>query len=327
MSNLANDRASGPEAGPPRLAQADDGPLLDIVWWGTRQLRLAAHRGRGESRCRSTRPPYGQDDPRAERLHPRCREDGCLDVLHLVYALTVERLGGPGRAGGHRPGYLRRVVETVQVDLRRGERVRHGLPAKPTRGDGVPGRINAALAEQPDPARARWLTTLFRLMRSWVCRLDRTVVQWPLDAWAGEKSAQDGRLRRVGSRAATAELRADVEAVLATCERVAGPDWVNATLRWPLRIVVAPWPEQEPVVAVTGLDVPTNAEVAILVERYALLRLGGAPPRQALERSCASVFGVAPAADADAIIEDLEALWASRRRRVPLHVAHAQPMP
>jgi hypothetical protein len=262
-------------------------------------------------------------------------------VLHQVYALTIERLDGGTRTASvtTRAAYARRVVETVQVDLARRERVRRGLPAKPTRSDGVPGRVNAALLQgNPDPVRAAWLietaktipsrTTLFRLLRSWVCRVDRVTLDWPIEAWAAQKSAADGRTRRPGSRQTAAEIRADVAEVLQVAERVAGSRWVNDTLRAPLSTVVLPWPGWEPTPAMPGADVPTNAEWSILVQRYAASRAAGAGPGAALHEACRSVFGVSPAGDASDLVADLESLAVPPRRKPgDQSVDQAHPMP
>ncbi len=308
-----------------------DPALIDIVWWGTRDLRVSVHRARGGRGCPSPRAPYGLHDPLARRLHPRCWDDGCLGVLHQVYALTIERLDGGTRTASvtTRAAYARRVVETVQVDLARRERVRRGLPAKPTRSDGVPGRVNAALLQgNPDPVRAAWLITLFRLLRSWVCRVDRVTLDWPIEAWAAQKSAADGRTRRPGSRQTAAEIRADVAEVLQVAERVAGSRWVNDTLRAPLSTVVLPWPGWEPTPAMPGADVPTNAEWSILVQRYAASRAAGAGPGAALHEACRSVFGVSPAGDASDLVADLESLAVPPRRKPgDQSVDQAHPMP
>lgn len=73
-------------------AQPVDCDVAEVVWWGTHTLRLRAHSARGVSRCPTRVAPYSAKDPEALRTNLRCREDGCLGIVHTVYVATTARL-------------------------------------------------------------------------------------------------------------------------------------------------------------------------------------------------------------------------------------------
>lgn len=56
-------------------------------------------------------------------------------------------------------------MRTELVEWHRSARVSQGFPAKPSRSDGVAGRVVLALGEGL-PGEHGWLVALFRIMRS-----------------------------------------------------------------------------------------------------------------------------------------------------------------
>lgn len=294
-----------------------DRDLAEVVWWGTRTLRTRAHTARGLWRCPSRVVPYGPADPSARQLHERCREDGCLGIVHTVYAATTARLSRPGGDATpvvDRLKYARRVVASQVAELDRRARVGRGLPAKPTRTDGVPGRVRAALAEHgADPVRRLWLVALFRMISGYVCREHRAAALWPTDMWAAEKSALDGRLRGLGEAAGT-EILADIQTVLGVARDVAGPEWVTVTILHPFLAVLGPLPED---IAEQGPADHDPAELAVLAafrSRYAAWRGRGLEPEPAFRQACGQIYGCLPSGSSDELreaIEDLEALIAA----------------
>ena len=143
----------------------------------------------GACLCPTRFAPYGHADPLAQQANLRCWEDGCMGIVHSIYAATSDRLarraGSDRQAVADRMRYARTVVASQVAELDRGRRVARGLPARPTRNDGIAGRINEALdAAAAGPTEARWLVQLFRMIRGYVCRDNRTSTTWP-SAWRG----------------------------------------------------------------------------------------------------------------------------------------------
>lgn len=292
-----------------------DRDLAEAVWWGTATLRNRAHKARGSWRCPSRVAPYSVADPLAAQLHVRCREDGCLGIVHAIYAAASMRLQRSESDRARvldRVRYARRVVASQVAELERAGRVSRGLPAKPTRTDGVPGRVIAAIDEQASDATERaWLEQLFRMISAYVCREHRAAAIWPTDMWASEKSGVDGQVRALGSEQVRAEILRDIQTVLGLARAVAGEGWVASNILHPFLAVVGPLPEDLSASRLlTDLD---PAERALLVDfraRYAAARAAGTPPEQAFRQACVSLYGCGPSGTpedlADAI-DDLEA--------------------
>lgn len=290
-----------------------DCEIAEVVWWGTQTLRVRAHAARGVSRCPTRVVPYSAADPRAQHLHVRCWEDGCLGIVHAVYLTTLARL--QRRATQDRLAvtdklrYARRVVASQVAELDRAGRVSRGLPAKPTRSDGVPGRILAALrTSTEDPKRLEWLEQLFRMVRGFVCREHRRAAIWPTDMWAAEKSVVDGRFRALGTAVVRREIEGDIHEVLKIAREVAGDSWVAANILHPFLTVVGPLPEEFDIPGTEAEDDPTErAALVSFRARYAALRRAGWAPEAAFRQACAAVYGCDPRGAVADAIADLEA--------------------
>lgn len=213
--------------------------LFDLIWQETSALRREAHAGSG---CPTKHPPYGTADPQGRGVHDACVSDSCLDLVHDVYERVAPRLGDRlvrfRDTGGLRDAsrYAHTAVLSAVADLGRKWRHSRGLPAKPTRSDGVAARVVAAMnSAAPDVMSAEWDEKLFRMIRGYVCKPSASVRSWPLDAWTCDKVEFDGRQRSVGSDAARAEITADISFVLEIAQRVAGRGWVYDNITGPLR--------------------------------------------------------------------------------------------
>ena len=292
--------------------QVLDPELASVVWWGTHTLRVRAHAARGASLCPTRFAPYGHADPLAQQANLRCWEDGCMGIVHSIYAATSDRLarraGSDRQAVADRMRYARTVVASQVAELDRGRRVARGLPARPTRNDGTAGRINEALdAAAAGPTEARWLVQLFRMIRGYVCRDNRTSTTWPTDAWAAEKCRADGGVRGLGTDAVRQEILDDIHTVLSEAQRVAGRAWVNVSILHPLMAVVGPLTD-EFAQQLPGSD-PDPAEQALLrqfMTRYAAYRRRGQHPAGAFRTASLEVFGQEPSGDLRDVIVDLE---------------------
>ena len=113
------------------------------------------------------------------------------------------------------------------AELNRQQRVARGGVAKPQRRDGTVGRIATCF---DDP----WLADVFHFLLGYAGSAGCQADGWPLDALTQRKNAWDARGRTVGSAAASAELRADVESCLATVRREAGDGWLHDCVLLPL---------------------------------------------------------------------------------------------
>ncbi len=249
----------------------------------------------------------------AAGVHERCRDDGCLGILHSVYASTSKRLAerGTGAPTGvwDRLGYARRVVASLVADGDRSARVARGLAAKPNRTDGVPGRVLASLeATTQDATARRWLAKLFVMMRCFVCRDNRLSAVWPTDVWAAEKTACDGRMRLVGTTSTRQEILDDIRTVLSTAADAVGPEWVEGQILRPFRTVVGPLlDDRDGVVPRHEPDLWEGALVGHFRARYAALRRRGHGPELAFWRASVDVFGREPQGPTSDAIDDLEA--------------------
>ena len=300
--------------------QPMDADLAEVVWWGTQTVRVRAHAARGVSRCPTRLVPYSASDPTGRHLNARCREDGCLGIVHSIYLTTVTRLQDRATGQDHVAvsqwvPYARRVVASQVAELDRAGRVARGLPAKPTRTDGVPGRVIEAMRHTTaDPVRREWLEQLFRMVRAYVCRDNRQSVEWPTDMWAAEKCAVDGCFRSLGTPAARREIEQDVDEVLRVARDVAGEEWLGGTILNPFRAVVGPLPDDLDVGC--PIDDADPAELALVSQfrtRYAASRTSGCGPDEAFLATSLAICGRQPRGAAADVIADLEAWLADRQ--------------
>jgi hypothetical protein len=225
-----------------------DPVLGELIWQHTGKLRRAAHLMAGRLRCPSPTAPYGLLDPLGTRVCTDCRQDGCLDIVHEIYATAQPRLARRDEdltqdAVRDHARYANITVRREVSEYERRQRVAHRMPAKPTRADGIAATINAELSRLAAVTwEEQWWHALFRMMRAYVCRSDRTSTTWPLDAWAQEKTAleglegagRDGSRREIGSGVCRAEITTDIAAVLAVATRLAGAAWVQTNISYPL---------------------------------------------------------------------------------------------
>lgn len=289
--------------------------LAVLIWQETVAVRREAHASSGVlDRCPSRLAPYGPQDPHGVCLDSTCRDCGCLDLVHEVFCrcsakltAAVERAAAaPEERGVRRPaGYARLIVRNEVTEMVRAERVARGMPAKPSRSDGVAGRVNRALLARAgdDQTAGQWLVVLFRVMRSYVCRPGRTSGEWPLDALCSHKSACDGVLRVVGGCAARQELRADVDTVLAVAIAEAGHTWVYENLTGLLQRVAQPHPLGQGAHAFDALHLAAGGHfsedeqlVPFLIAEYGQRRRRGGRAAVALEQAAVRVYGRAPSA-------------------------------
>lgn len=204
-----------------------------LLWPLTREVRDQLHGP--HTGCPTRRIPYSERDPDARWLSATCRAAGCLDHLHELLLATMNRLEHTDLSTVQDlPRFVSRVARNQLVELRRHERVAAGYPAKPTRTDGIPGRVCLALSSVADPASRSWFPVLFRILRAYPFAPGRTTATWPLDGLTAEKSGMDGRPRLIASRQARQEIADDIHAVLAIAEQVAGRDWVYDNITSPL---------------------------------------------------------------------------------------------
>lgn len=297
------------------MGLAIDPGIAELVWYGTEKLRLRAHLAYGTPSCPTRSTPYIGGFSGSQV----CRDDGCIGVMHEVYARTVSRLAQSSATQeiASRMAYARRIVATQVADLERSRRVARGMPAKPTRADGIAGRIIAALtADCGAQGRALWLTALFRMIRGYACRDQRCSSEWPLDMWAAEKTRIDGQLRLVGAAGVRAEIRADIATVLATSERVAGRRWVMDSILHPLLMVRVPLAEELerciPAVEPPLVDHILASQVQAL---FAELTAAGLDAQSAWRRAVQETTGQEPVNDVWTVLDDLDVRSTSVRRR------------
>lgn len=287
---------NAPAENPEHLAR-----LAESAWWESSALRLAAHRQAGMSGCPTRHAPYAARDAAGAAANRVCEAHGCLDVFHEVLLGCLEKLAGgiPERVEDVNR-YLRRVVANEVADLERRARVRRGGPAKPTRTDGVPGRVIAAIQRETGDE-SEWLIAVFRMVRSYPHRPGSLATAWPLDGWTAEKSAHDGRMRVLGTASARTEIRGDIDRVLAIATREAGAPWVHDNILGAL-MGTHLLSEAEPAA-------PGNIEdraVCRLIARDYRRNLGrGADSPAALRAATRHHLGVEPAASAVADCVDL----------------------
>ena len=249
----------------------------ELIWQHTGRQRAAAHRGSGQAGCWTRRAPYGSADPRAEKVRSECRQVGCLDVVHEIYAAVgprLARVAPDGRvldAGRFANAVIAREVE----EFERRSRVSAGLPARPLRSDGATARIATALVASGDGPRGRRLISLFELMRAYAA--GPADGQWPVAAWAAER----------GTAGTSNQVAEDIAAVLAVAESVAGWTWVSRHLDPGRRLIAT--------VATDELEQLAAAESDLLWQVFLSLyrdaRRGGSSVEESVRHSADRVFG------------------------------------
>lgn len=261
--------------------------VADMVWKRSRVVRHGLHRRLGEAGCRG-RGGFGSSADTAWR--ESCDSAGCLDLLDEILTRVIaarERCPGPLAQG-----YFHRVIEREIAEHGRRLRVEAGGPAKPTRSDGVPGRVIAALdALDADAQAQQWRRSLFRMMRAYPHRLEPRGTDWPYDGWTAEKSKVDGRFRSVGAISSHEEILADIRLVLEVATRVAGPRWVAETVVLPLMQGGGHCEVSE----VPDVREPWDQVLLrLLARRFRDLSASGTPRPEALRRACLEVYGEPP---------------------------------
>jgi len=276
--------------------------LFELIWQETSALRRENHGGRG---CPTALAPYGERDPRGAKLADACLAGACMDLVHDIYISIkprldekLRRLNEAGRLGDA-VRYAHSTIKIEVVELGRRWRVARGLPAKPSRSDGVPGRVNTVLAERAeDTVAGEWYNALFRMMRSYVCRPGAPGRGWPLDGWAQEKSKVDTRRRVVGGQRSRREIRADIAWVLSTAVEVAGSTWVHENITGSLQIsstqlsLDAIETDYGPHPTVKPPD--EDALVGLARSEFAQHRGRGVKQEEATRAALTNVYGIAP---------------------------------
>jgi hypothetical protein len=287
------------------MTAALDPLIAEKAWRGSTTLRDRAHRAAGHWRCPTPVVPYVT----GVLADPRCSDSECLGIFHRVYAeadnrrrerVDEQRLRSRG-------AYARRLVDSQVADLERAARVARGLPAKPTRDDGPARRINAAIdASAGDPITAQWRRALFRLARAYVCRLERTSAEWPLDMWAVEKSTVDAVPRVIGSTAARHEIAGDLEAVLEAAARAAGAGFVHDLYHRLLRVPAQAVADETLTQVPAALPDPDDVIVVNDVVRGLVDRVNqGLDPEQAWVETVIDLTGQPPRARLADLLDDL----------------------
>lgn len=201
----------------------------------------------------------------------------------------------------HIAGYLGRMAASELTEMRRGENVSRGFPAKPGRTDGVSGRVIKKLDELPD---GEWLIVLFRIMSAYPYSPHHTKGRWPFDGFLEEHK------ERFPEKPATLEsVRTDVNRVLTVASETAGRDWVFANLTLPLNS----HGEDDRIPAEAASDADQFAVLMgnLLRKSYARNRAAGCQPAEAFQVAAEELSG----ADAPSLtrevrdaIDDLEHL-------------------
>jgi hypothetical protein len=295
--------------------------LARLVWQLTGELRREAHLARRTSCSRIA--PYGQDDPRGEAVRGACVDAGCLDLVHDVLIRVQPKLRARSAAAGapdHPARYANTTITSAVADVRRSRRVELGLPAKPTRRDGVAARVEAALT--PGVGGHPWPVTLFRLVRAYACTPGPAGRSWPLDAWAEAKSAADGIARTIGHPGTRDELARDVARLISVIDAVAGPAWRIRTITHPLVAgsTTTSWEEvsaDDHLDNADAFDVPERAILHLFHHRYGEERATGATWQEAFRRVAHEIYGVTPDTATPAVrdaVADLDATIEPERR-------------
>ena len=161
--------------------------------------------------------------------------DGCLDIAHDIILAVSMRLATDSTPVRHDGRYVNSLVSREISNYERSQRSALGLPAKPTRSDGVAGKVIAELGRRAaTEEEGEWLVQLFRMIRAYACRMHHGS-DWPIDHWLATKHAVGGRLQFDHSDEC-AEIKREVVLVLATARDVAGQIWVHHNILHPLLV-------------------------------------------------------------------------------------------
>lgn len=261
--------------------------IAEIVWQTTTAWRVVTcHEGR---RCPTQRVPYGNDDPCAVLVAEECRRVGCLDLIHDLWVYVNEALGQDSvqqrlAQVSNLGGYLRRMVTTRLADIQRTERVKRGFPAKPNRGDGAPGRVNAVLLAEGG-RRGEWLVQLFQILRSCPFGSNHVPGHWPISGLMQEHATTHGEM------IAEEQVLCDITQVLQTARRVLGNTWVHDNLILPMR-GNGPAEVVEENSATTAPPSIDHAQVAMLLDTYERLCRSGRPTESALLEAIKETCGI-----------------------------------
>lgn len=202
--------------------------VLSIVWRTSASLRNRQHRRHGRTRCFAGGPPGAEG-----RWHDEeCARAGCLDTFHDLLVGVVRQLRA-AETPSHSPAWLSAVARNELADQQRAARIRSGLPSRPERSEGPAGAVEDALTlSATTPHQQQWLLALFRMMRVYACRTDRTSARWPVESWTGEMSI------RLGGVAVTpTDVAADIRRVLDVATCTASASWVRRSILLPMLAV------------------------------------------------------------------------------------------
>lgn len=281
----------------PSLSLLHSPDVVSAIWSRTRLVRNFQHGGRGcpTAPARAARMLVGAPVPVG------CEE--CYDLL-VDCVLRV-------RADADNPvAYAWAVARTVCASrMEQANAALHGV-SRPDRQDGTVGRIRAALLVLPDGA---WLDELLTLLLTDVSA--RTAV--PRTTWRLEVLAEARAAAGVGP----GDLRSEIQTVLDTVVRVAGPVWFDDFLQAPLRARTARFAALQvgapgtPDVAADVVGIGDVPEFAVAF--WALLR-GNAPA--AVQAATRELTGRTPerrfaARMAATLVADLPELRASHQAR------------
>lgn len=276
------------------------------AWQASRELRAARFHPAGACPTRSA--PYGAADPQARGTHEICAASGCLDLFHEVTTRVLEKLDGADLSRvADLAAFAFRIAGRELVEIGRAERTRLGFPARPTRGDGIPGRVNTALREA-HAHQGEWLVALFRIMRSYPFSPRHVCGRWPVAGLVHERATI-----LPGEASSAALVHREIGRVLSIARRVAGHDWVYANLLLPLNAHGSSAELSETLTTVTP-DPETAILGAELTRTYQRFRLAGLSPQTAFARTSLEVVGLPAPLLTPELTEALEELEPSVRR-------------
>lgn len=274
--------------------------VAHAVWKETRSER--SHRYHRGLYCPTRVAPYSTDDPYGRAIHEFCAASGCVDLLHDVIARVLTKLDASTKPVVNVAAFCYRVARRELVEVKRAERTKAGFSARPSRSDGVAGRVDAALQDTGNGT-ADWLVALFRILRAYPYSPTHIPGRWPVEGLMQERET------RLPCEASSPEIvRAEIAHVLRVATTVAGYQWVYDNLTFPLHAHGADSELPETLSAPLE-DRETTILSARLKESYQRLRLAGLSREEALNRAALTVTGlVAPALTADLVkaLKELE---------------------
>lgn len=269
------------------------------AWMATREERADRyHRG---LHCPTRTAPYGTFDPYGQAIPELCAAAGCLDLLHDLIARVLTKLDAPAARIDNLAAFSCSVARRELVEVKRAERARAGLPARPSRTDGVAGRVDAVLRQTGDGT-AEWLVALFRIMRTYPYRPLHVPGRWPVDGLTRERE-----LLLPHETSSPIVVRTEIARVLRIAKDVAGHDWVYTNLTLPLQAHGAQ-SELPDMLPATNPDAETMILGRQLKQTYQRLRLAGLNPDTAFARAAFEVTGLAAPLLTPELIEALAEL-------------------